>query len=40
MTPGKPEEEDHSSEYYLAYDESSYCMVYDSKGMILQHSQT
>ena len=39
LAPGKPEEEDPKSGNYSACSDSSYCMVYDSKGRILEHSQ-
>jgi hypothetical protein len=39
MTPGKPEEQDPATGNYSACSEQGYCMIYDSKGLIIEHSQ-
>jgi hypothetical protein len=36
---GKPEEEDPVSGNYSACSEDGYCMIYDNKGVIVDHSQ-
>ena len=39
LTPGEPEEQDPSTGHYSACSESGYCLIYDNKGLIIQHSQ-
>ena len=39
LTPGQPEEQDPSTGHYSACSESGYCLIYDDKGLIIQHSQ-
>jgi hypothetical protein len=40
LTPGKPEEQDANSGHYSACSDDGYCMIYDSKGFILNTEQS